>query len=752
MTMSQITFLIFAVICVACHQSRPEAPEPKPESQIENNSPWQNKIDLQESDDLSQALGGLTEDQISIELNREKVLVNVKLDKDSIIEGEDKQVLLTVTRNKVLHLPISLKIEVDKESTASAKDFEIKQTTIQLDKGEESKSIVIDIKNDTEVELLELIQLKILAPIYVELSHAHLFFSITDNDRSDLPKDATFNFVVNDEGTGFYDKSHSNIEIHNLNKIREDQRNESGSFKFDGKKDSFRIRNHMQINSAGPYKAKTLGFSFSTASDISSRQVIYEQGGWRRGLSAYIHQGKLFIGAYNFLDEDGGLTTPWGPAFLSAGIKKNESYVAFFELDAVSKTARAWLNGHLLGTVNNAGPLFSDSTRIGIGSVHKTSKFFDGVKARTGSYFKGSLANIRSYNRLLSKAEIISLTRTMTSRYKEYENELYIKKSHFSVLETNQTIVTDIHLKKPLPYDLELSISLSGSAKHEEDFKVDKTLTIPKHQTKAQLKVDILNDQFSEFDEQIAISLSNDKGIISRNSLHIEIKDDELFRPKNDLISWVTLNEGKEQHAINAPNFSIKKSKSDKIATLEESKELNLKSRYRKKTIALSFETSSGISERQILFKQGNEHSGINIYIDRGILYLLVFNEKRSRTADAWGKHFLSIKADPNTKYNLIFSFNSRKKTLVALLNNRFIENTQAEIGPLPKHQGSVDYGGASHGTQFHDSIRIKYGAFFKGEMFESIMFNRLLSPEEMKDLNSYLFNKYTFNYKPAQL
>ena len=79
---------------------------------------------------------------------------------------------------------------------------------------------------------------------------------------------------------------------------------------FDGATQQVNIPDAAGLNLGGPFAAKTIELWFN-ASDVTTRQVLYEQGGGVRGLNVYVRNGLLFVGGWNINNDDGGLTTPW---------------------------------------------------------------------------------------------------------------------------------------------------------------------------------------------------------------------------------------------------------------------------------------------------------------------------------------------------------------------------------------------------------------------------------------------------------
>ncbi|MEM8600419.1 MAG: S8 family serine peptidase, partial [Bacteroidota bacterium] len=88
------------------------------------------------------------------------------------------------------------------------------------------------------------------------------------------------------------------------------------------------LPNDDLLQNAGPYDAKTTAIVFRTAADVTDRQVIVEQGSDERGLAAYVHNGTLWVGAWNLK----GLL--WGPLWLSTPVETRTEYVLVHTLDA----------------------------------------------------------------------------------------------------------------------------------------------------------------------------------------------------------------------------------------------------------------------------------------------------------------------------------------------------------------------------------------------------------------------------------
>ena len=118
------------------------------------------------------------------------------------------------------------------------------------------------------------------------------------------------------------------------------------SVEFDGVNDYVSIPNNSSINTGTSYTNKSFELWFE-ADTVSGRQTIYEQGGSRRGVHAYILDGSLYAYGYSLVDEDA--TTPW-ETVLSVPVDKNQTYHLVITFDQTGNAFKAYLNGEEFGS------------------------------------------------------------------------------------------------------------------------------------------------------------------------------------------------------------------------------------------------------------------------------------------------------------------------------------------------------------------------------------------------------------------
>jgi len=174
---------------------------------------------------------------------------------------------------------------------------------------------------------------------------------------------------------------------------------------FDGASVYVSIPNHADFNTAGPYTTRVIEVVIETGSDITTRQVIWEEGGATRGLSIYIDSGKIYVNGWNLADDDSGATTPWGPLYVSTAIATNTRYHVALVFDYNSGIIKGLLNGVSFGEVVGAGQLFVHLDAIAIGAVSGTTYFHDGVTSGP-AYALCKIYEVRCWNVLKTDAEL----------------------------------------------------------------------------------------------------------------------------------------------------------------------------------------------------------------------------------------------------------------------------------------------------------------------------------------------------------
>ena len=191
-----------------------------------------------------------------------------------------------------------------------------------------------------------------------------------------------------------------------------------GELVLDGVNDFVTIANTPDIN-LGTHTERTIHVEF-TPTDVTERQLIYEEGGAVRGFNIYIEDGRLYLGAYNIPETD------FRPTFLSTPIVAGQTTSATIVLDAGPTVEPGGFSGFVNGTSIGQAPasqLFSHGGGIGIGGTNGRTVFHSGgsvtgfadgapissAGADDGAFFGGTIGDVQIFNRALSSGEVGSL-------------------------------------------------------------------------------------------------------------------------------------------------------------------------------------------------------------------------------------------------------------------------------------------------------------------------------------------------------
>ena len=180
------------------------------------------------------------------------------------------------------------------------------------------------------------------------------------------------------------------------------------ALQFDGVDDFLQIPDLNGLNTGGPFLEKSLVLVFETSADITTRQMLYEQGGGTRGLSMYIENGRLYYTAWNVAEDN------WGPIVLGAPLGTSKRYVASMVLDANTGTLSAFLNSHLMDTATGVLTLYAHGDDGGLGNTNGSTRFAAGGSA---SAFQGKVAYWASFNQALTNQERSGIEQLLVEKY-----------------------------------------------------------------------------------------------------------------------------------------------------------------------------------------------------------------------------------------------------------------------------------------------------------------------------------------------
>ncbi|MEM1027403.1 MAG: LamG-like jellyroll fold domain-containing protein, partial [Planctomycetota bacterium] len=183
------------------------------------------------------------------------------------------------------------------------------------------------------------------------------------------------------------------------------------SLGLDGDGDRLDVADSTLLNLAThSQRSVSLWFKADDASISNRKQVLYEEGGGTRGLSIYLHDGKLYVGGWNTPTDQSG----WLPTFVSTtSVESDRWHHVVLRLDGNSSiqpdAMKAYLDGVEFGS-DSGSQLWARQDDLGIGDVEGETQFHDGLVNDTTSHgFAGEIDNLRVFNQALTPAEVQTL-------------------------------------------------------------------------------------------------------------------------------------------------------------------------------------------------------------------------------------------------------------------------------------------------------------------------------------------------------
>ena len=247
---------------------------------------------------------------------------------------------------------------------------------------------------------------------------------------SDVPANFAFRLKADEEVTsaGGLVSSWGDVSTNNLNANQGNSGlqpstgssiNGKPSLNFDGG-DKLIIANNALLNVSGPYSQKTMSIAFRTSNDISSNQLLYEQGGGTRGLAIYISGGKVYFNIWNKANDGGTSASYFNPVYLSQDISPNTDYVVtgLYEFGGRKMEMRVNDSGLISNTQGDTrfGQLYNHGADVSIGGSASVV-LHNNTYVSNGMYFTGTIAEIVYYNTALSAQDTSNLHTTLKDKY-----------------------------------------------------------------------------------------------------------------------------------------------------------------------------------------------------------------------------------------------------------------------------------------------------------------------------------------------
>ncbi|MGK7906471.1 MAG: DUF4347 domain-containing protein [Synechococcus sp.] len=162
---------------------------------------------------------------------------------------------------------------------------------------------------------------------------------------------------------------------------------------------------------------------------------------------------------------------------------------------------------------------------------------------------------------------------------------------------------------------------------------------------------------------------------------------------------------------------------------------------YPQRTITAWFNVTDKdiTSRKQVIYEEGGDYKGANIYIDSGRLYVGAWDGSKSTFAQ--GTYLSTDQFDSNTWHHVTLVLDAAPSDPVAQPGafRAYIDGVEFAVGEgaeLSRHNGQIALGAIQGDTQFHDGDAVGSGsAGFGGSLGEVAVYNEVLSAAEIADL-----------------
>jgi hypothetical protein len=181
------------------------------------------------------------------------------------------------------------------------------------------------------------------------------------------------------------------------------------------------VADDVELNT-GTVNQRNFILAFESGSNITSRQVVYDEGATVRGMNIYIQNGNLYCGFWN-TNNDGDGIQPF--VSVSSPITVNTRYSVSWVFDYLNYSGPAgpdgtltcYLNGTQIGQVTSTSLLYAHSGDLGLGARRDGSYFHTGSAAGDGDFFSGKIMEVMIVDSVPSTDEITLINQYLMDKW-----------------------------------------------------------------------------------------------------------------------------------------------------------------------------------------------------------------------------------------------------------------------------------------------------------------------------------------------
>jgi Concanavalin A-like lectin/glucanases superfamily/Dockerin type I domain len=511
------------------------------------------------------------------------------------------------------------------------------------------------------------------------------------------------------------------------------------------------VKSSADINT-GIVGSRTLALSFY-ANDTDTRQVVFEEGGERRGMNIYVENGEVVLGGWNADASQSG----WQGTWLKAPIDAGRWYDVAIVLDAGQAVQPGAMIGYLNGLEigrGEASQIWGRNDPIGIGVGRGQTRFESVPQTKLNAKgLDGGIENVRIYNRVLPSDAIAALA------VKHPDPPLTVVEVSVSdaMAIEGDDLVVDVTLDRPSWLATTVQFTFGDVSTQPSDYELPAVLqiTISPGSVAAQLRIKTVDDLNPESPErfQLVPKLVSGSATIMGNGSGTILDNDEVDLGESAVASW-TFNElidGK------VPDVAASGSLADNGAVLAgaaiepgwgmngaisfdgisrvaipSSVDINL-SAVTHRTVSLWFYADETTS-RQVIFEEGASTTGLALYIEAGKLIGGAWSQ--FAVAGGWKGVWLDVAIQPNQWNHVAVVLDSTNESFSGYLNG--LEFGRAIGKSLVSHTDPIGIGATNGGARFQTGAVFTSGtSLFSGYIDEVYVYNSPLFPNQILSIAS---------------
>ncbi len=283
---------------------------------------------------------------------------------------------------------------------------------------------------------------------------------------------------------------------------------------------------------------------------------------------------------------------------------------------------------------------------------------------------------------------------------------------------------------------------------------------IKKGDTPSTFDINNIPNKILHLDASILTSIIDGSG---RNAtdLSFNLADVQYWK---DISNSANIHDTYQDNATNRPDFNRENQQitfdgSDDFLRIADNDDMNTKNITPEKTIAIVFRTSDDINTTQLIYEEGGTVRGMNAYISGGNLYIAMWNVRD----DGDGEQpftYASTPIEANTNYyaTLVIDYSNYTGPdgpdgeLRGHINGVKFTQLGTTTSRLFSHPGDIGVGAKVNDTYYHTGTSSGTGDYFKGDIFELIVYNEAIDDKLAVDFYDYFKQKWPDPYPVRDL